>query len=51
MTIGQLVIKELQGRAGFDAWWDDLELDVQTEITFALTQLIWAQLMDRVVNP
>lgn len=34
------VLRELEGRKGFDWWWDDLDADIQKEIRLALRDAV-----------
>lgn len=38
--ISAAVLSELEGRKGFDWWWDDLDEDIQQEIRDALTERV-----------
>ena len=43
--IAAAVLSELEGRKGFDWWWDDLDEDIQQEIREALTERVAAVLV------
>ena len=43
-TIVNAVLMELEGRKGFDWWWDDLDEDIRQEITDELKLKVLALL-------
>jgi hypothetical protein len=43
-TIVKVVLDELESRAGFDHWWDDIDADVQEEISDELKLKVLALL-------
>lgn len=40
MTPGQKIIDLLDGRKGFDYWWDDIHEETQAEIVSELDELV-----------
>lgn len=41
--LSELVISSLNGRKGFDNWWDELDEDLHEEITAELADIIEAR--------
>lgn len=44
--IVEIAIKELQSRAGFDDWWDQLDVDIKQSIKDCIADQVYGKLID-----